>query len=146
MLLAQVLLHGGRAFESAAATRFGGIVFHNSANFFILGCRSEWKESVVIELRDDSWLSYWATFLLAGLEKSMTISFRSWLSRLTAVLVGVWVANGVAAGAGKPHYLVTNDDVPPALTSSVTFYAEGADGQLTTKAKVSIGQGGIAGG
>jgi 6-phosphogluconolactonase (cycloisomerase 2 family) len=146
MLLAQVLLHGERAFESAAATRFGGIVFHNSANFFILGCRSEWKESVVIELRDDSWLSYWATFLLAGLEKSMTVSFRSWLSRLTAVLVGVWVANGVAAGAGKPHYLVTNDDVPPALTSTVTFYAAGADGQLTTKAKVSIGQGGIAGG
>jgi hypothetical protein len=76
----------------------------------------------------------------------MTISFRSWLSRLTAVLLGVCVANGVAAGAGKPHYLVTNDDVPPALTSSVTFYAVGADGQLTTKAKVSIGQGGIAGG
>jgi 6-phosphogluconolactonase (cycloisomerase 2 family) len=36
--------------------------------------------------------------------------------------------------------------VPPALTSSVTFYAVGADGQLTTKAKVSTGQGGIAGG
>jgi hypothetical protein len=76
----------------------------------------------------------------------MTISFRSWLSRLTAVLVGVCVANGVAAGVGKPHYLVTNDDVPPALTSSVTLYAVGADGQRTTKAKVSIGQAGIAGG
>ena len=64
---------------------------------------------------------------------------------MTAVRVGVWFANWVAAGAGKPHYLVTDDDVPPALTSSVTFYAVEADGQLTTKAKVSIGQGGIAG-
>jgi hypothetical protein len=51
------LLHRGRAFESAAAARFGGTVFHNSANFFILGGRSEWKESFVIELRDDSRLS-----------------------------------------------------------------------------------------
>jgi hypothetical protein len=51
----------------------------------------------------------------------MTISFRSWLSRLTAVLVGVCVANGVAAGAGKPHYLVTNDDVPrPSLPVSLS--------------------------
>jgi hypothetical protein len=57
MLLAQVLLDRGRAFERAAAARFGGTVFHNSANFFILGGRSEWKESFVIELRDDSWLS-----------------------------------------------------------------------------------------
>jgi hypothetical protein len=66
MLLLQVLLRRGRAFESAVATRFGGIVFHNSANFFILGCRARWNESFVIELPDDSWLSYWARFLLAG--------------------------------------------------------------------------------
>ena len=71
---------------------------------------------------------------------------RSWLSRATASLVGLCAVSGVAVGAGTPHYLVTNDDVPPALISSVTFYAVRADGELTTKAKVSIGQGGIAGG
>jgi len=70
----------------------------------------------------------------------------SWLSRVTAVLVGVCVASGFAAGAGKPHYLVTNDDVPPALATSSTFYTVGAGGLLTIKAKVLLGRGGIAGG
>jgi 6-phosphogluconolactonase (cycloisomerase 2 family) len=76
----------------------------------------------------------------------MTISFRSWLSRLTAVLVGVCVANGVAAGAGKSRYVVTNDDVPPALNASATFFTVETDGLLTMKAKILTGRGGIAGG
>jgi hypothetical protein len=84
--------------------------------------------------------------LACRLKKSMTISFKSWLPRLTAVLVGVCVANGVAAGAGKPHYLVTNDDVPPALATSASFFTVGANGLLNLKAKVLTGRGGIAGG
>jgi hypothetical protein len=62
------------------------------------------------------------------------------------MLLWVCVATGLAAGATKHHYLVTNDDVPPALASSVTFYTVGTDGLLTMKAKVLTGRGGIAGG
>jgi len=65
---------------------------------------------------------------------------------VTAVLVAVCAASGFAVGAGKAHYLVTNDDVPPALASSITFYTVGADGLLTMKGKVLTGKGGIAGG
>lgn len=71
---------------------------------------------------------------------------KPWLLRKTAMLLWVCVASGFAAGAGKPHYVVTNDDVPPALASSVSFYTVGTDGLLTMKAKVLTGRGGIAGG
>ena len=71
---------------------------------------------------------------------------RSWLSHVAAVLFGVCIVSGLAFGAGKQHYVVANDDVPPQLISSVTFYTVGADGLLTLKEKVPIGQGGIAGG
>ena len=70
----------------------------------------------------------------------------SWLSRVTAALVAVCVASSFAAAAGKAHYLVTNDDVPPALATSATFYTVGSGGLLTIKAKVLLGRGGIAGG
>jgi len=76
----------------------------------------------------------------------MKLSVKSWLLRMAPVLLWVCVASGPAAGAGKPHYLVTNDDVPPALASSVTFYTVGTDGLLTMKQKVLTGRGGIAGG
>jgi 6-phosphogluconolactonase (cycloisomerase 2 family) len=76
----------------------------------------------------------------------MNLSIKFWLSRVIAVLVGVCVASGVAVGASKPHYVITNDDVPPALATSVTFYTVEANGLLTMKAKVLIGRGGIAGG
>jgi len=76
----------------------------------------------------------------------MMKSLRLYLSRATSVLVGVCVVGAVALGADTPHYVVTNDDVPPELISSVTFYMVEANGQLDMKAKVSIGQGGIGGG
>jgi 6-phosphogluconolactonase (cycloisomerase 2 family) len=76
----------------------------------------------------------------------MKISLKSWFPRLIAVLVGVCVANGVAAGAGKSHYVVTNDDVPPALATSASFFTIGTNGLLNVKAKVLTGRGGIAGG
>jgi 6-phosphogluconolactonase (cycloisomerase 2 family) len=69
-----------------------------------------------------------------------------WLSRVMSVLVGVCVASGFAAGAGKPHYLVTNDDTSGFSNSSVTFYTVGAGGLLTLKGQVSTGGKGIAGG
>lgn len=74
------------------------------------------------------------------------MSLRPGWSRMIAVLAGVCVVSGLAFGAGKPHYLVTNDDVPPQLLSSVTFYTVGANGLLTMKATVPMGQGGIGGG
>lgn len=75
----------------------------------------------------------------------MTISLRSWLTLVTAILLGVCLTSVFALAAG-PHYVVANDDVPPALATSLTFYTVGAAGQLTMKAKVLIGRGGIAGG
>jgi hypothetical protein len=75
----------------------------------------------------------------------MQISRRSWLSP-AAVLVALCVISGLAVAAGKPHYLVTNDDTPAPLATSVTFYTVGTNGRLTMKAKVLTGRGGIAGG
>jgi hypothetical protein len=69
-----------------------------------------------------------------------------WLSRLTAVIVGVCFVSTIAAGAGKPHYLITNDHVPPRLSSTVTFYTVGIDGSLTMAKKVITGGVGIGGG
>jgi hypothetical protein len=51
-----------------------------------------------------------------------------------------------ALAAGKVHYLVTNDDVPPKLPSSVTFYTIAADGTLTLQTTVPTGGNGIGGG
>ena len=62
------------------------------------------------------------------------------------MLLAVCFASSVAVAAAKPHYLVANDDVPPALATSVTFYTVGTDGLLTMKEKVLTGRGGIAGG
>jgi len=76
----------------------------------------------------------------------MKISLEGWFSRVTAVLVGLVLASGFALGAGAPHYVIANDDVPPALATSLSFFTVGASGQLTMKAKVLIGRGGIAGG
>jgi len=76
----------------------------------------------------------------------MGISVKFWLSRVTAALVGVCLASGVALGAGKPHYVIANDDVPAPLATSVTFYTIGTNGLLTLKTKVLTGRGGIGGG
>ena len=70
----------------------------------------------------------------------------SWLSRVTAVIAVVCVASGFAVGAGKPHYLVTNDDSAGFSSSTVTIYTVGADGLLTLKGPVSTGGKGIVGG
>jgi hypothetical protein len=64
---------------------------------------------------------------------------------MTVVLVGLCVASGFAA-AGKPHYIVTNDDVPPINPTSVSFYTVGSNGLLTLKAKLPTGGIGIGGG
>ena len=72
--------------------------------------------------------------------------FARLFSRMPAVLLGLCLANGFAADAGKPHYVVTNDDVPPRNPTSVTFYTVNAGGLLTMKKKVLTGGIGIAGG
>jgi len=77
----------------------------------------------------------------------MRISLRPWFASLTPVLVAaLCFVSGFAVGADQPHYVVTNDDVPPSLATSVTFYTVATDGQLTLKTKILNGQGGIAGG
>jgi len=76
----------------------------------------------------------------------MRMSLKSCLPRVAAVLLGLCFASGVAVGADKPHYVVTNDDVPPSLATSVSFYAVGTNGQLAMKAKILTGRGGIGGG
>ena len=77
----------------------------------------------------------------------MQISLRPWFASLTPVLVAaLCFVSGFAVGADQPHYVVTNDDVPPSLATSVTFYTVATDGQLTLKTKILTGQGGIAGG
>ena len=63
-----------------------------------------------------------------------------------ALLLGVCIANRNAVAADKLHWVVTNDDVPPSLTNSASFFAVGTGGQLTLKNKVLLGSGGIAGG
>ena len=76
----------------------------------------------------------------------MRISYNSLLVRLAAILIGFCAASGAAFGADGAHYVITNDDVPPSFTDSVSFYAIGTDGQLTVKTRTLIGEGGIGGG
>jgi len=77
-------------------------------------------------------------------EQPMRTALRFCRSCLLIILIGI-CASGVALGATKPHYVVTNDDVPPSLTSSVSFYAVAENGVATYKTKISDGSG-IAGG
>ena len=76
----------------------------------------------------------------------MQTSYKSLLAGVVAILIGLCTCSGAAFGAGKPHYVVTNDDVPPELISTISFFTVGTNGQLTMKAKVLVGEGGIAGG
>jgi 6-phosphogluconolactonase (cycloisomerase 2 family) len=76
----------------------------------------------------------------------MRMPFKCHLWLTGVALLGLCFATGVAVAADKPHYLVTNDDVPPSLATSVTFYSIATSGQLTMKAKILTGRGGIGGG
>src|SRR5579872_2464583 len=76
----------------------------------------------------------------------MRIPLKFWASHAIALLLGVCIASGNAVGADKLHWVVTNDDVPPNLTNSASFFAVGTGGQLTLKNKVLLSSGGIAGG
>ena len=74
----------------------------------------------------------------------MWTSTKSWVRRATTALVFLCLANGFAAGASLPHYLVTNDDAT--FSNGVTFYTVGAGGGLTLKQQVLTGGFGIGGG
>jgi hypothetical protein len=82
--------------------------------------------------------------IFEDLEKIMRRSVRS--SRVAAVLIGLCIVSGVAVGANKPHYLITNDDVPPPFATNVTIYTVEANGILKLKTKVPTGGIGIGGG
>jgi 6-phosphogluconolactonase (cycloisomerase 2 family) len=71
---------------------------------------------------------------------------RSRLSLVGAILLAFCFATGFAVAADKPHYLITNDDVPPTFENSVTFYAIGTNGQLTMNTRTTVPEGGIGGG
>ena len=71
----------------------------------------------------------------------MTFSVRP--SRILGMLLMCAVCTMAAT---KPHYVMTNDDVPANLPSSVTFYTIHPDGTLTKKAKVGTGGNGAAAG
>ncbi len=71
---------------------------------------------------------------------------KSLLAGAIAILIGLCTGSGVAFGAAQPHYVVTNDDVPPELISTISFYTVATNGQLTMKGKVLVGEGGIGGG
>ncbi len=71
---------------------------------------------------------------------------KSWIVRGAALLVWICLASGLAAAAGGPHYLVTNDDVPAFFPTSVTFFTVGTGGSLTLKQQVLTGNSGINGG
>src|SRR6202050_1269784 len=78
--------------------------------------------------------------------RSMRMSPRSRLSLISLILLAFCLATGFAVAADKPHYLITNDDVPPTFENSVTFYAIGTNGQLTMQTRATISEGGIGGG
>ncbi len=74
----------------------------------------------------------------------MRLRVLSWLPRGAALLVGLCVLSGFAAGGSQPHYLITNDDAP--FVSGITFYTVGTTGQLKLKQQVQTGGAGIVGG
>jgi len=76
-------------------------------------------------------------------EQPMRMASRFCSSCLTMILIGIC---GVAFGASQPHYVITNDDVPPSLISSVSVFTVAPNGLLTLKTKILTGRGGIAGG
>ena len=79
----------------------------------------------------------------------MSAMAKSWLSPMVAVVVGICVLTGVAT-AGNGGFVITNDDTPAGNNllnnNSVTFYAIGANGQLTLQQSVFTTGFGIGGG
>jgi 6-phosphogluconolactonase (cycloisomerase 2 family) len=76
----------------------------------------------------------------------MKVFIKPLLSRVAIALVWVCAASGLAAAAGTPHYVITNDDVIPFFMSGVTFYTVDSNGLLTLKQLVQTGGSGIGGG
>jgi hypothetical protein len=78
---------------------------------------------------------------------SMGKSIRYWLSLVTALLVGLCVASGLAMGSNSAHYVITNDDAPLTnVVNGISIYSIAPDGQLTFQQSVQPGGFGIGGG
>jgi 6-phosphogluconolactonase (cycloisomerase 2 family) len=61
--------------------------------------------------------------------------------------ISVFIAYGVGAMvAAENHYVITNDDLSPALPNTATFYTVGSGGTLTQTTTVSTHGNGISGG
>ncbi len=67
-------------------------------------------------------------------------------ARRSALAGLVFLLSSFALAANPPHYLVTNDDVAPFLTTGVTFYTISPSGALTLTTNVQTGGTGIGGG
>ena len=61
----------------------------------------------------------------------MQTFYKSLLAGVVAILMVLCTGSAVAFGAGKPHYVVTNDDVPPELISTCFLLHGGTNGLLT---------------
>lgn len=94
---------------------------------------------------DAAFAVYSQSILVRVEEGIMRTSVKSWLSRVAVMLVGVSLLNVAAAGQGATHYLVTNDDLAPFI-SSVSFYSIGTHGLINLQQTVSTGGYGIGGG
>jgi 6-phosphogluconolactonase (cycloisomerase 2 family) len=69
------------------------------------------------------------------------------LLALSAALVGVAPAGGQSATASAvPSYVITNDDLPPKIATSGTFFTLAADGTPQNPTRVSLGGVGAGGG
>ncbi len=69
-----------------------------------------------------------------------------WVSRRVVVAGLICLLSSFAAAASGPHYVVTNDDVPPFFETGVSFYNVSANGLLTFNTQVGTGGSGIGGG
>jgi WD40 repeat protein len=68
------------------------------------------------------------------------------LARRAAVSGLICALSAFAAAANSPHYLVTNDAVPPFFETGVSFYTVSATGLLTFDTQVPTGGSGAGGG
>jgi hypothetical protein len=74
----------------------------------------------------------------------MRKSFVSWLLCAVGLVALFFSLTTLAAGATR--YVITNDDVPPEVVSSLSFYSEAPDGSLTLQQTVGTFGNGINGG
>lgn len=76
----------------------------------------------------------------------MAMKIGRWLLCRATIVGLIFGFNSFAAAASSPHYLVTNDDLPPFFLSGVSFYTIGPGGLLKFDTEVQTGGSGAGGG